>query len=195
MTMKILRFAVAVLGLSVAPLAISDVRPGFPRLPSGPIARVPLPDDVPVVTAKTLEEALQALEGSAAEAGKLLDAGKAAGVKQEAATMRSHAGALPRLARESGLPDDALAKVVRRARSLDGAALRLEGAAGSNMEVARRAQRELLDALSELRQIVPGAAMSYTCPMCPGVTASKPSKCPKCGMDLVKAPPAGTGGD
>jgi hypothetical protein len=28
----------------------------------------------------------------------------------------------------------------------------------------------------------------YTCPMHPEVTASKPGKCPKCGMDLVKKP-------
>jgi len=31
-------------------------------------------------------------------------------------------------------------------------------------------------------------ATVYTCPMHPEVTASKPGKCPKCGMDLVKKP-------
>jgi hypothetical protein len=31
-------------------------------------------------------------------------------------------------------------------------------------------------------------AAVYTCPMHPEVTASKPGKCPKCGMDLVKKP-------
>lgn len=195
MTKNALRLAVAAAGLALAPLAISDMRPGFPKPPSGPIARVPLPGDVPLVSAKTLEEALQALEVSVAEAGKLLDAGKAAGVKHEAAMMRSHAGAMPRLAGEGGLADDTVAKVARRARSLDAAAVRLDAAAGRDMEVARRAQRELLEALTALRQIVPGAEAAYACPMCPGVSASSAAKCPKCGMDLVKAPPSGAGGD
>ena len=30
------------------------------------------------------------------------------------------------------------------------------------------------------------AAATYTCTMHPEVTSSKPGKCPKCGMDLVK---------
>lgn len=31
-----------------------------------------------------------------------------------------------------------------------------------------------------------GGKVAYTCPMHPEVTADKPGKCPKCGMDLVK---------
>jgi predicted RNA-binding Zn-ribbon protein involved in translation (DUF1610 family) len=33
------------------------------------------------------------------------------------------------------------------------------------------------------------AATMYTCSMDPEVTSTKPGKCPKCGMDLVKAKP------
>ena len=32
----------------------------------------------------------------------------------------------------------------------------------------------------------PSAAAAYVCPMHPEVTSDKPSKCPKCGMKLVK---------
>jgi membrane fusion protein, copper/silver efflux system len=35
---------------------------------------------------------------------------------------------------------------------------------------------------------MPADTTVYTCPMHPEVTASKPGKCPKCGMDLVKKP-------
>lgn len=31
----------------------------------------------------------------------------------------------------------------------------------------------------------PAAATTYTCPMHPEVTDTKPGRCPKCGMDLV----------
>lgn len=31
----------------------------------------------------------------------------------------------------------------------------------------------------------PAAATTYTCPMHPEVTDTKPARCPKCGMDLV----------
>ena len=34
------------------------------------------------------------------------------------------------------------------------------------------------------------AAATYSCPMHPEVTATEPSKCSKCGMDLVQAEPA-----
>ena len=33
----------------------------------------------------------------------------------------------------------------------------------------------------------PSAAAAYACPMHPEVTSDKPSKCPKCGMKLVKS--------
>jgi len=32
------------------------------------------------------------------------------------------------------------------------------------------------------------AVVKYICPMCKGVESDKPGKCPKCGMNLVKAP-------
>jgi len=35
----------------------------------------------------------------------------------------------------------------------------------------------------------PAAKDVFTCPMCPDVKSDKPGKCPKCGMDLVKAEP------
>ena len=40
------------------------------------------------------------------------------------------------------------------------------------------------------------AAVTYTCPMHPEVTSTKPGRCPKCGMNLVPKkdnPPAGDG--
>lgn len=35
---------------------------------------------------------------------------------------------------------------------------------------------------------MPANSTVYTCPMHPEITSSKPGKCPKCGMDLVKKP-------
>lgn len=35
---------------------------------------------------------------------------------------------------------------------------------------------------------MPAGSTVYTCPMHPEITSSKPGKCPKCGMELVKKP-------
>lgn len=35
---------------------------------------------------------------------------------------------------------------------------------------------------------MPADSAVYTCPMDPEITSTKPGKCPKCGMDLVKKP-------
>lgn len=47
------------------------------------------------------------------------------------------------------------------------------------------------DAQKEARQTSPATA--YTCPMHPEVRASRPGRCPKCGMKLIPVVPADAG--